>query len=219
AAGGDFELILMDIQMPVMGGIEATELIRQAESGKNCRIPIVALTANAMKGDQEKYLAAGMDGYVSKPIRSEMLRGEIARVVRLATFQDGPQQESIGESIAMPKEHKALDRQELMSRVENDEELARELLGIFQADSASYRDSLRAAVESGNATETRSAAHAFKGMLANLAAGPASAAAARLEEMAKAGNIERFAAGWQEFEAELESVLAEVESLLAGAPK
>jgi len=61
-----FELILMDIQMPLVSGIEATEMIRQAELGTARRIPIVALTANAMKGDQAKYLAAGMDGYVSK---------------------------------------------------------------------------------------------------------------------------------------------------------
>jgi len=210
---GDFELILMDIQMPLVSGIEATEMIRQAELGTARRIPIVALTANAMKGDQAKYLAAGMDGYVSKPIRAELLRDEIARVVRIGSAAAEPEERSI----PMRKECKGLDRQELLSRVEHDEDLARELLGIFQSDAAAYRESLRAAVQSGDAAGTRSAAHAFKGMLANLAAGSAAAAAARLEEMAKAEKVDQFADGWKTFEGELEMVLAEVGQLLTEA--
>ena len=72
-----FDLILMDIQMPLMGGIEATRLIRSTENVK--RIPIIALTAHAMTGEKEKYLAADMDGYVSKPINREALAREINR--------------------------------------------------------------------------------------------------------------------------------------------
>jgi len=104
-----------------------------------------------------------------------------------------------------------------LSRVEHDEDLARELLGIFQSDAAAYRESLRAAVQSGDAAGTRSAAHAFKGMLANLAAGSAAAAAARLEEMAKAEKVDQFADGWKTFEGELETVLEEVGQLLTEA--
>jgi CheY-like chemotaxis protein len=80
-ANGAFDLILMDIQMPVMSGMEATEIIRSMElsSGRR-RTPIIAVTANALKGDRERYLACGMDGYVSKPIAVESLRAEIQRV-------------------------------------------------------------------------------------------------------------------------------------------
>lgn len=80
-ANGAFDLILMDIQMPVMSGMEATEIIRSMEhAGGRYRTPIIAVTANALKGDRERYLACGMDGYVSKPIAVESLRAEIQRV-------------------------------------------------------------------------------------------------------------------------------------------
>ena len=66
---GRFDLVLMDVQMPEMDGMEATAAIRKKERGSGWHTPIVALTANAMKGDREKYLASGMDGYLAKPIR------------------------------------------------------------------------------------------------------------------------------------------------------
>ena len=78
---GEYDLILMDVQMPVMDGIQATQKIRESEKN-GAHMPIIALTAHAMKGDAEKCLAAGMDGYVSKPIRSEELFQEIERVMR-----------------------------------------------------------------------------------------------------------------------------------------
>ena len=68
-----FDLIFMDVQMPQMGGVEATTEIRKAEKSGGRRLPIIALTANAMRGDREKYLASGMDGYLAKPLRQEQL--------------------------------------------------------------------------------------------------------------------------------------------------
>jgi two-component system, sensor histidine kinase and response regulator len=76
-----FDVILMDIQMPEMSGLEATAMIRRIEHGSGARVPIIALTAHAMKGDRERYLESDMDGYVSKPIRPAELFGEIDRVV------------------------------------------------------------------------------------------------------------------------------------------
>jgi HPt (histidine-containing phosphotransfer) domain-containing protein len=166
-----------------------------------------------MKGDREKYLMAGLDGYVSKPIRTDVLRDEIARVVQFAEirFQSN-------EGTPMEKQNSnSLDREELLNRVEHDEELAREILGIFQTDSAANRDSLRAAVESRNADEVRSLAHGFKGMLANLAANSASVAAGNLETLGKEGKANEFASAWQAFDNELSNVLKEVEQMLAGA--
>ena len=112
-----------------------------------------------------------------------------------------------------------IDRAELLSRVENDWELAHELVAIFQADVLTYRDALRSAVESKSAEETRSAAHAFKGMLANLAASRASALAAHLEQSAKANEMEQVQGAWKSFEEELNNVLKDVQQLLAGAAK
>lgn len=80
-----FDLILMDIQMPEMGGIEATQLIRVMEKTKHLRrTPIIAVTANALKGDRERYFEAGMDGYVSKPLSMDSLKTEVDSVLEQA---------------------------------------------------------------------------------------------------------------------------------------
>jgi CheY-like chemotaxis protein len=70
---GHFDLVLMDVQMPVMGGLEATAAIREKEKATGAHLPIIALTANAMQGDRERCLEAGMDGYISKPVRFDEL--------------------------------------------------------------------------------------------------------------------------------------------------
>jgi two-component system sensor histidine kinase/response regulator len=75
-----FDVILMDIQMPVMDGLTATRRIRSIEEGRDRRTPIIAMTANAMTGDRERCLDAGMDGYVSKPVRRGILMEEMDRV-------------------------------------------------------------------------------------------------------------------------------------------
>jgi two-component system, sensor histidine kinase and response regulator len=76
-----FDLVLMDVQMPEMDGLEATQVIRQQENGQKRRLPIVALTAHAMVGDRERCLAAGMDGYVTKPVQTQLLFEAMAEVL------------------------------------------------------------------------------------------------------------------------------------------
>ena len=80
-AGEAFNLVFMDVQMPEMDGIEATAMIRGRERGSGGRLPIVAMTAHAMKGDKERCLAAGMDGYVTKPIRRQILLESIDKAL------------------------------------------------------------------------------------------------------------------------------------------
>ncbi len=85
----EFDLILMDVQMPEMDGVEATAMIRKSETHGIPRIPIIALTAHAMEGDRKKFLAAGMDGYVSKPINREALEKAIIQVLQLTQPLEG----------------------------------------------------------------------------------------------------------------------------------
>jgi CheY-like chemotaxis protein len=87
-ADNTYDLVLMDIMMPGLDGVETTRRIRKLDE-PTCEVPIVALTAHAMKGDREDYLAAGMDGYVSKPIRGRDLFA--ALVTYLATEEEGEQ--------------------------------------------------------------------------------------------------------------------------------
>jgi CheY-like chemotaxis protein len=76
----DFDLVVMDVQMPVMDGLDCTRAIREKEKARGGHIPIIALTAHAMSGDRDRCLSAGMDGYASKPVRAEDLFREIERV-------------------------------------------------------------------------------------------------------------------------------------------
>jgi CheY-like chemotaxis protein len=84
---GNFDLVLMDVQMPEMDGFEATASIREKEKTKGGHLPVIAMTAHALKGDRERCLAAGMDGYIAKPIHVDELLREIEKVAALSSIQ------------------------------------------------------------------------------------------------------------------------------------
>ena len=191
-----FDLVLMDIQMPVMGGVEATQKIRDEERRSGGHIPIIAMTAHAMAGDAEKYLSSGMDGYVSKPVRAGFLRAEIDR------FTESPLTNIPGPA---PQEEKYMpnaniDLAELLARVENDRELMRELLLIFKEEFPRHLLALRVAVDSSDGEKVASEAHTLKGMLSNLAANPAAGAAARLEQLGRTQEVAAFQEACASFE-------------------
>jgi HPt (histidine-containing phosphotransfer) domain-containing protein len=148
-----------------------------------------------------------MDGYVSKPIRVESLRAEIERVTG-----------RIGEKEAEPAKEKeprsgerGINLQELLARVENDRELLREMVEIFRAEFPRYVRELRTAVENGGASEVATAAHTLKGMLGNLAATRAAAAAGNLEQLGRSERNEEFAKAMEQFEKETAGLMPELE--------
>jgi PAS domain S-box-containing protein len=181
---GAFDLVLMDIQMPVMDGVEATQRIRERERVLGARhLPIVAMTANAMQGDRERFLAAGMDGYVSKPVKSDELFTEIAAVF------------GTGAPVLLPPsvgyESHIYKRAEVLERMGGDQELFQTLAGMFVADSASYCSALEQALALADAPTLQREAHTIKGLLATFSEDKGTALAQQLEDCAKRGDLEK----------------------------
>ena len=169
-----FDLVLMDVQMPRMGGLEATALIRDRERGTGKRIPILAMTARAMKGDREACLAAGMDGYVAKPISPQSLFDQIATL-------------TAGRAVTVPEP--PLHVPDLLASLDGDHELLEELATIFLGDYPARFAAIRSAVEQRDAGALQAAAHALKGSAANFGAPAAIDAAERLESMGRRGDL------------------------------
>jgi two-component system sensor histidine kinase/response regulator len=184
-----FDVVLMDVQMPEMGGFEATAIIRERERETGGHLRIVAMTAHAMKGDRERCLDAGMDDYLTKPIDPQALFAV-----------------------------SAFDRGSLLDRVEGDELLLAAIVKIFVADCPTGLAAVRAAVDRGDAEAIRSTAHALKGMASNLSAGPVTDAAASLEAMGREGRIENAAETCRRLEAEVARLLIELAPLAAPEP-
>jgi two-component system, sensor histidine kinase and response regulator len=175
-----FDLVLMDVQMPEMDGFEATAAIRSREEGDVRRTPIVAMTAHAMKGDRERCLAAGMDDYVSKPVQ----RSELLRV--LAWAADGIAVTEAPPTVLPP----ACDRRSAIARLDGDEELFADLSNVFLQDSVRLMEEIRQAVATKNAPWVHRAAHGLKGAAGYVGGEPTVQAAATLEAIGAAGNLD-----------------------------
>jgi len=191
-----FAVILMDVQMPDMDGFQATAMIREKEKISGKHIPIVAMTAYAMAGDRERCLAAGMDAYVAKPIRRQDLFETIQAIaMELPNIStDAPSEEP-------PRE--VLDEALLMSRVDNDHQLLRDLVDLFLEDYPRLLDQIRVALEKKDARAMERGAHSLAGCTGNLAAKLASEAARKLERLAQAGDWEQAESGLGELEGQL----------------
>lgn len=207
-----FDLILMDIQMPVLSGIDTTRAIRKWEQGRR-RTPIIAMTAHAMAGDAERFLEAGMDGYVSKPIQLGILRAEIDRLTQSKIRNEGECMMTDPNSSGASR----VNLPELLARVDNDRELLWDLLSIFKEEFPRYVKSLEKAVAGMDTAEVASVSHTLKGMLLNLAVANASASAARLEELARAGETASLRDAFAAFERDVHGLLPEMESYMAEA--
>ena len=180
-----FDAVLMDVQMPVMGGFEATRLIRELQAGSGRRTPIIAVTARAMKGDREACLAAGMDAFATKPIEPARLLEQLEDLT-----SDVPRESRDVVEARDPDEPGALDEAALMNLVGGDRVLAGELAEIFLEDLAPRVTEITAAVDGRDATRLRSAAHALRGSAGSLKAGNVWNAAGALEAIGTSGVLD-----------------------------
>ena len=168
-----FDIVLMDVQMPVMDGFEATQKIRDFERAAGTHAPIIALTAHAGAVDRARCLAAGMDEYISKPIRIVKLRDAISKQTGTRRPTAGRPAQAQGQSI--------VNWQHAFETVGGDQELLKDLVGVFLAEQTSMLTKVSAAIESGDSAQLRLSAHSLKGAAGHLGALNVARAAGELE--------------------------------------
>ncbi|MGE5820475.1 MAG: response regulator, partial [Deltaproteobacteria bacterium] len=208
---GKFDLVAMDVQMPEMDGLDATTAIRAWEKTEGTHTPIMAMTAHAMKGDRERCLAAGMDGYTSKPIRIRELEDAIAQLISPSKAAETPVlEETQGSGV--------IDHAALLAGVDGNRRLLRELVHLFLADCPQRLVEIKEAVRRGNAEALRIAAHTLKGSVGNFAAKNAFAAAQRLEIMGRDGDLHTAGEACATHESELALLREELGRLTGNSP-
>ncbi|HEY2574658.1 MAG TPA: response regulator [Verrucomicrobiaceae bacterium] len=191
-AGSSFDVILMDVQMPEMNGYEATEVIRHREAATGGHVPIIAMTANAMKGDREQCLAAGMDDYLSKPVHSTRLYATVEKYANLHPRRE-PVPAEAGQAAAVSlADLPPFDAAEFKSSM-GDEDLMRELIRLFFEDAPRLLAEARMAMKEDDAGALHHAAHSLKGMVGNYAAVPAFQAVSHLTHSTRSGNLDQAA--------------------------
>src|SRR5271166_449463 len=203
---GKFDLIAMDVQMPEMDGLDATSAIRAWEKTAGTHIPIIAMTAHAMKGDRERCLAAGMDGYTSKPIRIGELEHAIAQLISPSNSAKVPVSEA-------DQADGAIDHTALLAGVDGNRRLLRELVRLFLADCPRRLAEIKEAIRRGDAGALGRAAHALKGSVGNFAAKNAFAAAQRLEIMSRDIDLDNVGKACVTLESELALLSEELRKL------
>lgn len=201
---GQFDLLVMDVQMPEMDGLQAASLIRAREGPSGRNVPILALTAHAAAEDRDRCLAAGMNGYLSKPIRLADLDRAILELLP-SISHSRKVRPSRPSTVAVAPE--GIDERELLAGLGGDRELLVDVLGFFVDDSARLLRRLASAVGDNKPAELAQAAHAMKGSIANISRAAAYDRCAELEKMGRSGNLSYAARTLEELQAELNGLL------------
>jgi CheY-like chemotaxis protein/HPt (histidine-containing phosphotransfer) domain-containing protein len=203
-----FDVVLMDLQMPLMDGIEATAAIRNAERAGGDRLPIIAMTAHAMTGDRERCVAAGMDGYVAKPIRM----ADLFEAIATATGR----REARPPAPELPVD----DRKQLLQSLGGNTSLLVDVIHAFEADTPVALEEARAALDAGDLPSLARGAHKLKSSIGVFTNGAAYVANVELEAAARAGDAARARTALDALTtgvAALSTHLAEVRAGLPGA--
>jgi CheY-like chemotaxis protein/HPt (histidine-containing phosphotransfer) domain-containing protein len=196
-----YDLVLMDMQMPEMDGMEATRRIRDPQSGvMDHEIPIIAMTANALQGDRERCLEAGMNGYVAKPVSPAALAEALERWLPredattsavLVLEPSGPEATAPAGAVdAVDPGVPVFDRAGLLARLMGDEDLSRLVIDEFLADIPRQIQTLRSYLAAGDATGSTRQAHSIKGASANVGGEALRAVALAAERAGQAGNLD-----------------------------
>jgi CheY-like chemotaxis protein/HPt (histidine-containing phosphotransfer) domain-containing protein len=201
-----FDLVLMDVQMPEMNGLDATRAIRAWEQQIGSHLPIIAMSAHAMKGAREDCLHAGMDEYLSKPVQMP----ELLRTITEVTTKREEKPAAVRPA--------RFDPRPLLRRINDDSDLFRELIHLFQEDCPRMMETLRAAVESGNADSVEHAAHHLKGSVSNFAAADVVQAAQHLELLGRHGDLREARDAYHALEQSLDGFRASLDEWLAVHP-
>jgi CheY-like chemotaxis protein len=200
-----FDVVLMDLQMPVMGGLDATLAIRLREHGTGQHVRIVAMTAHAMASDRERCLVAGMDAYLSKPIDPSLL---------FAAVETSGAGDGVSTAPAGPA---TFDEDGLRHRVSGDAALMAEVIRLFLEDLPARLAAIEDAVTGRNAAALRAAAHALRGSAGNLSAGALSEAARVLERVGADSRLDEADTAWRQLSIEARALAAALRRHAAAA--
>jgi CheY-like chemotaxis protein len=198
-----YDLVLMDMRMPVMDGVEAARRIRDPHSAAlNHDLPIIALTANAQESDRRLCLAAGMNDFITKPIAKSALRNVLGKWLR---YVNAPVQTAISLLAPSPTDEGqavVFDRTGVLSRLEGDNELAQIVFQVFLDDIPGQIQALKDLVESGDASGIARQAHAIRGASASVGGERLRKLASEMEKAADAGDLDAVDACMTELEAQ-----------------
>lgn len=204
-AAQPFDIILMDVQMPEMDGLTAARLLREKERLTGRRTPIAALTANAMRGDRERCLDAGMDQYLCKPFEPQALI-DLVENPAIRVIESNP------DLAAEPIRERVFDREFLLNSLAGNSEFVKELTTMLLEQLPGALGGLAEAFASGDHGALRARAHKLKGSLSSLKANAASEAARRLEKLAPTTDRDRVKAAMDELVRQLEILRKELDT-------
>ena len=201
-----FDLVFMDVQMPEMDGLTATRSIREREKQTGLHLPVIAMTAHAMKGDQELCLEAGMDAYIAKPVSGDRIEEAIARIL-----SSGSAVQPIAKTI--PSSLILWNRAQALERLDGDEKLLQEIVHIFLEESPKQLANLKQAVTDGNAELIERTAHGLRGELSYLGMPAVSQRAHELEQMGRHRDLKHVSEALALFETEVSAATVNMHSM------